>query len=179
MMAEPLITWNLFLTPIVTTVSTGLILFFIKNLFKQRDKKDEQIAELLSEKECAKQKDFDDFHSKTNKSFEYINNSLDEKVSMNNYTERKNTIDNKLDLLEKTLDDVKTADIGNNFAHTTLGVSLSNLEKTIDEHETNAVNVREILFDKLSAIDVTLKLINGSVRDTKQGLAVHIAEGHK
>ncbi len=52
---EPVITWNLYTTPIVVAVSTGIILAFINRIFKKGDKKDLTIATLLAERESLKE----------------------------------------------------------------------------------------------------------------------------
>ena len=51
---EPVITWNLYMTPIVVGISTGVILLFIGRLFKKQDTKDKKIETLLEKTEALK-----------------------------------------------------------------------------------------------------------------------------
>ena len=48
-MQEPLVTWNLYLTPLAVGLSTGVILFYITRLFRKQDVKDKKIEDLLAE----------------------------------------------------------------------------------------------------------------------------------
>jgi phosphate/sulfate permease len=52
---EPAVTYNLYVAPVVTALTSALILFFVGRKFKTRDRKDEQIATLLAEKEQKKE----------------------------------------------------------------------------------------------------------------------------
>jgi phosphate/sulfate permease len=52
---EPAITWNLYIAPTMSALTAALILLFIDRRFKNRDRKDEQIARLLTEKDTAKE----------------------------------------------------------------------------------------------------------------------------
>jgi hypothetical protein len=44
---EPLVTWNLYITPIAISISTGVIMLFVTRMFNMRDRKDEEIAKLI------------------------------------------------------------------------------------------------------------------------------------
>jgi len=50
-MTEPLVTYNLFIAPVITAIASALIVAFIKHKFEERDEKDCKIAELLKEAE--------------------------------------------------------------------------------------------------------------------------------
>jgi len=52
---EPVITWNLYITPVVVGVSTAVIMIFINRLFRRRDDREEEIKKLLAEKEILKE----------------------------------------------------------------------------------------------------------------------------
>ena len=63
-----------------------------------------------------------------------------------------------------------------NYAHTIINNSIEALHKEVITENDNSKKDRAVIFDQLKKIDVTLKLINGSVRDTKKDLEVHIAK---
>jgi hypothetical protein len=65
-----------------------------------------------------------------------------------------------------------------NFAHELINTKLEQLHTDFLGECKYSKETREEIFDKLSTIDVTLKLINGSVRDTQKELAVHKAESN-
>lgn len=52
---QPLITWNLYVAPTISALSTAVILIFINRRFSSADKKDELIESLLAEKEQIKE----------------------------------------------------------------------------------------------------------------------------
>jgi phosphate/sulfate permease len=52
---EPAITYNLYVAPVVTALTSALILFFVNRKFKGRDKREEQISKLLEEREHMKE----------------------------------------------------------------------------------------------------------------------------
>ncbi len=188
-MNEPLVTWNLFLTPFVVALSTGLILVFVRSMFTQRDDKDKKIAELLAEKESALLVGVKEFRERVDGKLEEISEGLILRVDWDHCTDRRKEQDTEsekrrrlrdIEIHELTvaLKKGEVTDVENIFAHSALVVSLERLEKTIAEHEESANGVQELLFDKLSAIDISLKLINGTTRNNKEDLAVHIAKGH-
>jgi hypothetical protein len=122
--AEPIVTWNLFLTAIL--IPTGLFILFqyikkemAKNAKAELDK-EQIIQRLVREREDFKDKEDDYAHT---------------------------LINNKLELLHNDI-----------------------VQESLLSKET-----REEIYDRLSKMDITLKLINGSVRDTKKDLEVHIA----
>lgn len=84
---EPVITWNLYVTPVVVGVSTALIMIFINRLFKRQDSKDVEIEKLLAEKEELKEqniqqwrKTYTDTQCLIKNSVERIEDSLNGKV---------------------------------------------------------------------------------------------------
>lgn len=46
-LVEPLITWNLFVAPLCIAVFSGITMIFVSRMFSKRDKKDQEIAELI------------------------------------------------------------------------------------------------------------------------------------
>lgn len=64
------------------------------------------------------------------------------------------------------------------FAHQIINNKLEQLHTDFMGECRYSKETREEIFDKLSTIDVTLKLINGSVRDTQRDLAIHKAESN-
>lgn len=63
-----------------------------------------------------------------------------------------------------------------NYAHQLINNNIEALHKEVITENDNSKKDRAVIFDQLKSIDVTLKLINGSVRDTKKDLEVHIAK---
>lgn len=57
--SEPLVTWNLYVAPVITFLTGALILLYINRKFSASDRKDERIAELITEKEQKKDADLD------------------------------------------------------------------------------------------------------------------------
>lgn len=57
--AEPAVTWNLYVAPVITFLTGALILLYINRKFSASDRKDERIAELITEKEQKKDADLD------------------------------------------------------------------------------------------------------------------------
>lgn len=63
-----------------------------------------------------------------------------------------------------------------NYAHALINNKLEVLHQDVVNECRVSKEARDDIFDSLKQIDVTLKLINGSVRDTKKDLEVHIAK---
>ena len=59
--AEPIVTWNLYVSPAITTLGTALTLLFVNRRINQSDKKDERIQNLLDAREGEKQKELDEW----------------------------------------------------------------------------------------------------------------------
>lgn len=170
--------WNVVETTIITGVATGVILFFINRLFAQRDRKDEQIAILVKQQEDAVRKDAADARKHTFDALREITATLAQKVPWDHCTERRKQRDAEVSALECAAKLAEISDTKNDYLHATLTASLETIRGAIQENTDNDIEVRDVLFDKLSTIDVSLKLINGSVRDTKEALAIHIVKGH-
>ena len=66
-------------------------------------------------------------------------------------------------------------DKADNFAHEIINNKLEVLHTDIVTERMVSKESREEIFDKLSKIDITLSLINGSVKKTDTDLRVHIA----
>lgn len=82
--------------------------------------------------------------------------------------------------IEKLLQDREMMkDKQDEFAHTLINNKLEVLHQEITTECIVSKEARDEIFDKLSTIDITLKLINGSVRDTKAGLEIHKAGHHE
>jgi hypothetical protein len=170
--------WTAFITVVVMGTASGLIMLFIKRLFKDRDKKDEQIALLVKQQEDIVRKDVEHSRKQTADTLKMVTETLAQKVPWDHCTERRRVRDLEAVAFENSLKMAEMSDTKNDYLHTTITDTLGRLQATIDKNEENAVEIRNMLFDKLSVIDVTLKLINGTIRDTKEALAVHIVKGH-
>lgn len=167
-----------FVTAILTGVATAVIVFVIKRLFRQRDAKDAQIAALVRLQDDAVKKDAEMARKHTAEALRIITETLTHKVPWDHCTERRRIRDLEATAFSSALKTAEIADTKNDYLHTTITTTLERLQETIDRNEKNSSAVRDVLFDKLNTIDITLKLINGSVRDTKEALAVHIVKGH-
>lgn len=81
-MQEPLMTWSLFVTLVI--VPTGLFLLFlsIKRLFSKKDRedtrKDEIIADLVRNKECAQQRELAVLHTAVTKQVDDLKHLVEE-----------------------------------------------------------------------------------------------------
>jgi hypothetical protein len=76
--SHPLITLNLFFTPIIVSLSTGIILLIINRMFNKRDKKDEEIAKHLVEIKSLKEKNLSDWQDTYSKTQCSIKNTVEE-----------------------------------------------------------------------------------------------------
>ena len=56
---EPVVTYNLYVAPVITFLTGALILFYINRKFSASDRKDDEIAELKAEAEKKKDADLD------------------------------------------------------------------------------------------------------------------------
>jgi hypothetical protein len=109
-MSEPLVTWNLYVTPIVTAVSTGIILLVVSSLFQKRDKKDEKIAELLKEREEFRRAEMLEWRNRFSTTqcaikerLEEVAVSLNEKVPWEHCAERRREEDAEMRAIEQRL----------------------------------------------------------------------------
>ena len=106
-MAESL---NLYIVPLVSAVSTGIILLVIGSLFQKRDKKDEKIAELLKEKEEFRRTEMLEWRSRFSSTqcaikerLDEVAASLSEKVSWEHCAERRREEDAEMRAIEQRL----------------------------------------------------------------------------
>jgi ABC-type uncharacterized transport system fused permease/ATPase subunit len=100
--------------------------------------------------------------------FQYIKKEMSKKA--------KEELDKELIIQKLVKEREEFKDREDAFAHTIINNKLEKLHEDIVNECQVSKSTRDELFDKLSTIDITLKLINGSVKDTKKDLAVHIAE---
>jgi hypothetical protein len=102
--------------------------------------------------------------------FQYIKREMNKKA--------KDALDKELIIQKLVQEREQFKDKEDAFAHELINNKLEQLHTDFMGECRYSKETREEIFDKLSTIDVTLKLINGSVNDTKRDLAVHIAENH-
>lgn len=102
--------------------------------------------------------------------FQYIKREMNKKA--------KDALDKEL-IIQKLVQEREVfKDREDAFAHQLINNKLEALHQDIVSECQYSKETREEIFDKLSTIDVTLKLINGSVRDTQKDLAIHKAESN-
>lgn len=102
--------------------------------------------------------------------FQYIKKEMNKKA--------KEELDKEL-IIQKLVQERETfKDKEDAFAHEIINTKLEQLHTDFLGECKYSKETREEIFDKLSTIDVTLKLINGSVRDTQRDLAIHKAESN-
>lgn len=77
MVAEPVITWNLYFTPLAVGTSTGIIVFYISRLFKKQDAKDRKIENLLAEAILLKEQNTIEWRKTYSSTIERIKETLD------------------------------------------------------------------------------------------------------
>jgi hypothetical protein len=76
--AEPFITWNLYVAPAISALSTALILLFVDRRFRSSDKKDDRIASLLAEKEERKEAHIKEWRDTYTKKIDCVKATVDE-----------------------------------------------------------------------------------------------------
>jgi uncharacterized protein YfkK (UPF0435 family) len=102
--------------------------------------------------------------------FQYIKREMNKKA--------KDALDKELIIQKLVQEREQFKDKEDAFAHELINTKLEQLHTDFLGECKYSKETREEIFDKLSTIDVTLKLINGSVRDTQKELAVHKAESN-
>jgi hypothetical protein len=100
--------------------------------------------------------------------FQYIKREMNKKA--------KESLDKELIIQKLVQEREAFKDKEDAFAHELINNKLEQLHTDFMGECRYSKETREEIFDKLSTIDVTLKLINGSVRDTQKDLAIHKAE---
>ena len=108
MITEPVVTWNLYFTPAVVALSTGIILFFIKRMFSKRDAQDVRIAALLAEKEETKDESLDEWRERFDKKLceirdevKGIAKEVTARVTWDHCSDRKREIDQRIREVER------------------------------------------------------------------------------
>jgi hypothetical protein len=102
--------------------------------------------------------------------FQYIKKEMNKKA--------KEEID-KEQIIQKLVQEREAfKDREDKFAHEIINTKLEQLHNDFMGECRYSKETREEIFDQLKTINVTLKLINGSIGDTKRDLAVHKAESH-
>lgn len=102
--------------------------------------------------------------------FQYIKKEMNKKA--------KEEIDKEQIIQKLVKEREEFKDREDTFAHTLINNKLEALHEDMTEERRVSKETRNEIFDQLKTINVTLKLINGSVNATKTDLAVHIAESH-
>jgi hypothetical protein len=102
--------------------------------------------------------------------FQYIKKEMNKKA--------KEEIDKEQIIQKLVKEREEFKDREDKFAHTLINNKLEALHEDMTEECRVSKETRDEIFDQLKTINVTLKLINGSVNATKTDLAVHIAESH-
>ena len=109
-MTEPIVTYNLFLTAFLVPLSVSVSYFAIKRQFTERDKKDEQIAQLLAEREELKQKSISDWRElfsatqcAIKERLDEVVASLNDKVPWDHCVERRKARDIEMKEIEQRL----------------------------------------------------------------------------
>lgn len=109
-MEEPAVTWNLFITPIVSAVMSGLVIMYIDRSFKRRDSADEKIAALLAEKEERVQVETREWHGDVKRCYEEMHRDIDDikvslrgKVDFSHCNAKEKDFAGELEKLEKRL----------------------------------------------------------------------------
>jgi hypothetical protein len=109
---EPAITWNLYIAPTMSALTSALILLFLDRKFRGRDKKDEQIAKLLTEKDVAKEQAIIEWKTSVTKTLcdikgkvEILGGALYDKVTWAHCAGQEKTILDKLEKFDERIRD--------------------------------------------------------------------------
>jgi hypothetical protein len=104
---EPAVTYNLYVAPVVTALTSALILFFVSRKFTTMDEKDKEIKRLLEKKEIEKEahiKERWDSFTATQCSIktklDEVSKDLNNKVDWSFCHEKEEEIERKIDRLD-------------------------------------------------------------------------------